>query len=481
MEMLMTTLLVLIAGLQAAPPQRTDTVSLTLEEALSAAMSRNLELLGAWEGVRVARSQLTRAHGTFDPELQFEPGYSYSEQMHYTVDGRERASLPSRRYATTVSGMLRPGTEYHVGSTLQSSVLGQQVPGNTHELSFTLTQPLLRGFGLATAPIHAAEQGIAGVEGRYQQRRNEIVARVSEQYQQLGVRDRQLASATRSLQRAEDLERAYTELRALARVTEIDLLTARHAVAERRAAVLSAERGRRDAQDELLFAMYGTDAPRMAASEDVVYRASDTTIVVPELPPLPEAIATALVARPDIKGAQADVEQEQINERVARNALLPTLNLGGTFTAAGVGRTGWSLAPRDVEAGNKLDWGLGLTVSYPLRASQARGNHEEARALVRQTELALASARNVAQLEVRSAYRAITIERERLALQREATRLARLQYEGERERLRLGVTDLFRVLQFEDAVGNAELAELAASLDLASAVARYTAAIGQGR
>lgn len=153
-------------------------------------------------------------------------------------------ALPSRRYATTVSGMLRPGTEYHVGSTLQSSVLGQQVPGNTHELSLTLTQPLLRGFGLATAPIHAAEQGIAGVEGHYQQRRN---------------------------------------------------------------------------------------------------------------------------------------------------------------------------------------------------------------------------------------------ERERLALQREATRLARLQYEGERERLRLGVTDLFRVLQFEDAVGNAELAELAASLDSASAVARYTAAIGQGR
>jgi outer membrane protein TolC len=491
-----TTILILMASVGGVQPgtrptadraptsaQRSDTVALSLDEALSAAMTRNLDLLSSLEGVHAVASQLGRAHALFDPELQLEPGYTFSEQMLYAADGRARLALPSRRYAASIAGSLPVGTEYRVGSTLQSTLLNQQPAGNTHELTLTLTQPLLRGFGTATvlAPLRSAEHGIAAAEGRHRQRRSEIVASVSERYSQLVLRERQRDAALRSLRRAEDLERAYAELRALARVTEIDLLTARYAVANRRATLLTAERDRRDAQDELLFAIYGANAAAVVRAEDVVYHATDTTLALPELPRLAEAIAGALAARPDVLGAREDLEQGRVNEQVARNALLPTLNMGGSLSASGVAQSGWSIAPRGVNEGHTFDWAMGLTVNYPLRGSRARADLEEARALVHQSELALESARNVVQLEVRAAYRAITIERDRLAVQRDATRLARLQYEGERERLRLGVTDLFRVLQFEDVAADAELAELAAAFDLATAAARYTAAIGVAR
>jgi outer membrane protein len=495
-NVLAMTMLALIAGVTAAQPgkrppvdrasnliQRSDTVRLGLEEALNLALTRNLDLLSSLEGLRSVNAQLMRAHSAFDPEVQLEPGYAFSEQMQYPADGRVRVAIPSRRYAASVAGTLPVGTEYRAGSTLQSTVIGQQPAGNTHELRLSLTQPLLRGFGVATvqAPIRAAQLGIAAAEGRHRQHRNEIVADLTAQYMQLVWRERQRESALRSLRRAEDLERAYAELRALARVTEIDLLTARYAVANRRATLLSADRDRRDAQDALVFAIYGADATAVLRADEVVYQATDTTIAIPELPTLSQAITGALAARPDVMGAQHDVEQARVNEQVARNSLLPTLNLDGSVAATGVAQSGWSVAPRGVNEGHTFDWGLGLIVSYPLRASRARADVEEARAVVNQSDLAVESARNTVQLEVRAAYRAIVIERERLAVQRDATRLARAQYDGERERLRLGVTDLFRVLQFEDAAADAELAELAAAFDLATAVARYTAATGGSR
>ena len=82
--------------------------------------------------------------------------------------------------------------------------------------------------------------------------------------------------------------------------------------------------------------------------------------------------------------------------------------------------------------------------------------------------------------EVRAAVRDITLAREQVTIADSASNLARDQYRMENERLKLGLSDIFRVLQYEEQVGTVERAEAEAWLAYATAVVRYWLAMGKG-
>ena len=105
---------------------------------------------------------------------------------------------------------------------------------------------------------------------------------------------------------------------------------------------------------------------------------------------------------------------------------------------------------------------------------------DRATAAADQTEAQLVEAENVVRREVRAAVRDIELAREQVTIAADAARLARQQYEMERERLTLGLTDIFRVLQYEEQVGTVERAEAEAWRAYATAVVQYRLAMGEG-
>ncbi|MES2176461.1 MAG: TolC family protein [Gemmatimonadota bacterium] len=452
-----------------------DTLRIRLADMVRIALQRNLDVRQAGVSARASSSAVLAAQSAFDPAIQIGPTYTSNGR----VLAGQSSELASRLYTGAVQGALRTGTTYQVGTGFQSALPGEPLAQNT--FSASVVQPLLRGFRsrATTAPTRAAEFGVDAARARLAQIQNETVARIEAAYYLLVEQERAQAVEERSLKRAEDLLVANLELRRIGRITEIDLTTARLGVTSRQAALLRLMQARHDAQDALVFAVYGENAPAELLKDDEFLLAVDTAVVIPELPPLGTTVSAALTERPDIAVARSELDQSRVLLDLARDNLRPSVGLAAGFSTLAFTRDAAGFSARDANEARLTDWRAGLLVTYPIGNHAAKAEAERADAIAKGASLALLQAENATRVEVRSAYRGITIGRQRLTRSTEAMRLAREQYEGERERLALGLSDIFRLLQYEEQESQAEFEEARAWFDLVNAVVRYRADTGQ--
>ena len=439
-----------------------DTTAVRLDELIRIALSQNLTLLTAVAEAQSVRSGVRGVRSPFDP-----------------IVGVSTASN-QRNYGAQVSGVLPTGALYR-GSLAWANLPGQLQQQNT--LLASVDQPLLRGMGFSSLwnSIRATDQAAAAADFRLARVRVEVVASVQRSYAQLIESHQQEAVAARSLSRARDLESAYTELRRLDRITEIDLITAQLGATSRRATYLSTRQRRAAAQDQLVVVVYGARASTRFASDAVVLMPQDS-VAPPDVGlALEVAIERALAGREDVEAARRDVAQARLLERAAGNALLPSLDLSATLSRTQLNTTNSLGGTTLRETTGPLKASIGFTLSRSIVNAASRADRERAAALSELVSVGLADAENQVRLEVRAAYRDIEVGREIVQLAAASSTFARRQYAGERERLDLGLTDIFRVLQFDEQVSKVEQSEATARSALAAAYIRLQAALGSGK
>jgi outer membrane protein TolC len=461
-------LLVLLSGalapqlLRAQNPRVVDTTAVRLDDLIRTALSQNLTLLTAMAEARSIRSGVRGVRSPFDP-----------------IVGVSTASN-ERNFGAQLSGVLPSGALYR-GSFTWANLPGQLQQQNT--LLASIDQPLLRGVGFNSLwnSIRATDQAAAAADFRMARARVEVVAAVQRAYAQLIESHQQEAVAARSLTRAQDLESAYAELRRLDRITEIDLITAQLGATSRRATFLSTRQRREAAQDQLVVVVYGARASARFASDAVVLMPQDS-VAPPDVGlALDVAMERALSGREDVEAARRDVAQARLLERAAGNALLPSLDLSATLSRTQLNTTSSLVGSTLRDTASPLKASIGFSLSRPIVNSASRADRERAAALTELARVALADAENQVRLEVRAAYRDIDVGREVVQLAAAASAFARRQYAGERERLDLGLTDIFRVLQFDEQVSKLEQSEATARASLAAAYIRLQAALGSGK
>jgi outer membrane protein TolC len=469
----------------------TTTVALTtlVEEALN----RNLALLSDSRTPRIADSEIQAAGSVFNPTATFSSSYLWQSRATFGEDGRVPGSVSTTTFggnigaalpysAVSVVGGLPTGTRYSV--SLQSARRTEQplvAQINAVEfdtaLTVSLSHPLLRGSGttIATADIKTARLAAAASRGRFARLVQEFVAQVETAYWGLEFTETSEATARESLERAQVLLGRNQRLEQLQLIAAVDTLVARQGVAARQATLVDAIRQRRDTADALMFLVYGREAAARVRTEEIA--AVHARIEAPSPPSLDQAEAEALSRRPDLLALREDLGRLHLVEQVAKNGLLPGLNLTGSVTTQtqnasrvqlwGVDRAG------DVRSAG---WQCGIEFALPLGNDLAKARHAQATLRLTQQELALASVENAVRNEIRQAVRGITSSVERLEYANEAVTLAQQQYKSETQRLDLGLTDSFRLLQYEDQVAAAQLEEARARFALASAMSAYSLA-----
>ncbi len=95
-----------------------------------------------------------------------------------------------------------------------------------------------------------------------------------------------------------------------------------------------------------------------------------------------------------------------------------------------------------------------------------------------QNAAVVASVQTLIRQQVRQAQRAIEMTGDRVRQTTDALQRAIEEYEGENQRLQLGLSDSFRLLQFEDHINDAQQAQLQARYDLALALVAFDLARG---
>lgn len=193
----------------------------------------------------------------------------------------------------------------------------------------------------------------------------------------------------------------------------------------------------------------------------------------PSIPPLDEeqvglAIDVALNVRPELRRLQLSREKLEVDRRLARNQLLPSLNAGVTVSQD-FGKEIYSdLADFELKAGVEL--------KVPLQRREAKGRLAEVDGLLEQLSTEERFAQDRIRTEIRDAYSAYLAAHEQTLQTRLNVELAVELLSAEEDRFRLGATDLLTLQLREQAAVEARILDVDAFAEVFRALADYRAA-----
>ena len=374
-----------------------------------------------------------------------------------------------------------PGTELSAGFDnsryTTNSLLSAFSPYTSSSLGFTVTQPLLRGFGLAVnrrfIRISKNEQKIAGLLVQQQliatvygvvRLYTDLVAL----YEDVKVKEETLASAeklyTDTKAEVDEGTQAPVELtRANAQVYTIrqDLIDSRGLLEEQEAIVKNVITRRTDNDPEVLNA-------RIIPTDTIEVPGTDETR------PLQDLVALAFANRPDLSQAGLQVQNSQISLQGSRNGLRPEVDLVGVAqNSALAGQLnpllpnmppsiqtpllgGYGTALEQLATRKYPTYGIGLNITLPLRNRIAQADVTRDEILLRQSQVLQAQLRKQAQLEVEDAV--IAMRRARASYDA-AVQTEKLQQESldvEQAKFDVGASTSFFIIQYESFLAQAK-------------------------
>ncbi len=180
-------------------------------------------------------------------------------------------------------------------------------------------------------------------------------------------------------------------------------------------------------------------------------------------------IAKALMLRPEIRRVELDMSKNRIDQRLARNNLLPNLDVSLEAAQITGERTRADLERTEIQA--RVDFSL------PLQRREARGRLAQTEALFTQLQLERQFTRDQITTSVQDAYSALRAARDQIAQTERNVELALELEKAEATRFQQGAADLLALQIREQATFDARLLQVQAQADFYRALANYRAAI----
>jgi outer membrane protein len=449
-----------------SPLQADDSLPvISLSEALRTTLSEYLgielerfSLLQASTSLQIARAQ-------FDTRLALTGTLSerQSPRAASELDGAANPLNQSRSLSTSLQRRVATGGALNLqGSLIRSesnSAFAALNPDYSSEVSLSLRQPLLRDRGPAIArnQIRNAETDVVRSRLAFQRAILGLLADVEIFYYNVAFAQARLDLRLSSKEIAQILLEENTQREAVGLATRIDVLQAESALATRREEVIQAEQDLRNAREALINITGGRDLGRL-------YRVE----------PLPDSMRAAptsdnylqAVVDFDLEGRiqRTVIEQRERNARVARNSLLPNLDL--ILRGGYLGREGslFDSIQETIDRRGYL-WNAGLELSVPWGRREGRARAFLAEADLQREESRLSLVNQNTLVRARSALRAFETGLERIISSDAAVLLNQEVFQRERARYESGLATFRAVLEAQQDLDNARFRRLQAQFD----------------
>lgn len=478
-----------------------EVVYLSLQETVTRALEANLDIVVEQYNPDIRDAELLSAKGEFDPTIRLEYTYEEDEIPQTTREGLASNAATTetvrKDLALTFEGKVPTGTEYEVFFDREQSQFTQRgvfvdpdplVPGDEFftdirnpseynlDLTFTLTQPLLKDFGfdanLAEVRIARGERSMS-VED-FRKRVMDIVAEVQTAYWDIVAAIENLKVTERSLELAQDLLEENRIRLEVGTMAPLEVIQAETGVAQREQEVIVARSLVKDAEDNLKRLL---NLPKNTEEWKLRIVPIDEPVIVEKEINLLSQLELALEKRPDYRRSLMQIENDAVNERFARNQLLPTADLTGQYEFRAVDAELHG-AFDDIERGTSPSWLAGVTAEYPIGNRTAKGDHRRAQLERQQSEKESENLRLSIIVEVNRAVRDIETSLKLIETTRKGTELARESLEAERKKLEVGVSTSHDVLEFEEEMTEAERREIVAVIGYRRSLINLAVAVG---
>jgi outer membrane protein TolC len=451
----------------AAPVGAADgAISMTLPEAVLLAVRNNIGLRNAYLGQVVDKYRLWVSEGKFVPQGQIRAGFSESRQRAPQADANARESL---RLAPELSWKAPTGADFRFVWDAQGSRGNNIADSSGSVLGVQVTQPLLRGAGvelnrisvdLARSQYESSLQGLRDTLAR-------TITSVIRTYRDLMLARGRLEIDRRALERARQLVVTNRELIAAGRMAKQDLIQAESDVASRELALASSENSLDQTRLSLIGLLNLTSDARIQPTEPIEVVDIDMDAA--------RFLAIALEQRPDYIRARLAVADRALNQRLAENNSEWTLNLSASSGISSRSDHWFDPGPNQPLG---EDWSVGLDLIVPLFDRSQREQRVSAEVSLRQAENSLVELRQRIEREIQNAVRDIQIQRRQVDLSQQSRELKEQQLAVEREKLNLGRSTNFQVVQYQNDLVNAQNAELSAIASYLNALTALDETLG---
>ena len=238
-------------------------------------------------------------------------------------------------------------------------------------------------------------------------------------------------------------------------------------VVSRQIAVVQSRRRFEAASIELsLFYRDTQDEPKLAGRDRLP--SSFPAQVAPLESKVGPAIVAAFTLRPEIRRIQLVQQKWGIDQRLAKNDLLPNLDLSASV--------GQSLGDRPYKDVEDTEAQVGVTFRVPLQRNEAKGRLQTIDAELEKLRNDEQFARDRIVAEIRDAFSGLQAAHEQIGQTRRNVELAKILEEAESTRVKQGAADLLALQIREQATFDAKLLEVDAQADFFRNLADYEAA-----
>jgi len=383
-------------------------VQLSLAECVQRALSNSYLIRSEAYGPAIKQTELVEAEAVFDTVFFLDTSW----------DNRDEAAVvrfyPNQSDTRSISGGLRKilptGMQASVGlrqtRTHTDSEYSVLNPAYDTRFVATITQPLLRGFGLdanrAQINIARAEQRIA--QKQFIRQVRDTLANVETAYWQLAQARRQVMILAESV--AQNYVTYETmKLREIYDATPVGLYNAESRWKSREVQYQEAVKSVRDAEDQLKNLL---NDPDLKLSDRVEIIPTETLLVAPVAVDHFAEVRTALDHRTEIEAAKLELEKARVNRVYAKNEMLPQLDLSFQYEVQGLkgtADTSW-----DRMATHRFrSYTLGATFTYPLGNRGRRAAWRRARMWVSTAVINLNQATDAVVNQVNQQVRALMV------------------------------------------------------------------------
>jgi len=454
-----------------------ESVVMAARDCLAIALESNLDIAISKYDPLISEAELMQAWGEFDPLWSvnwLEREEKTPTSAMYEIFGVPVDSLWEKTTTvdTALEGKAPTGTTYSLnfGSIRSESTFTEFRGGPEYRGSaeLILSQPLLNGFGLGTnlARIRIAKNNRNMSEEQLALTVMDTVAQVLGAYWELVFARENLVVARQSLRNARDLLEQNKLRVEVGTAAPIQVRQAQAGVKRREAEVISAIAAIRDAEDRLKLlldvhedAALWAQAIMPADKPSMIMRSLDEEL----------SYAAALEKRPEIVQAEKQLENAETLVALNKNALLPTVDLQGSY---GFNALRGSFEKEAEYLARADDWKFfyGVVGRIPIGNRAAKGAYVRSQYERERAELAIRKLEQAIRLEIRTAIRQVETNRQLVETNAIATKLQEQALEDEKKRYEVGVSTSYRVLEFEEDLARARSNELRALVDYRKAL-----------
>jgi outer membrane protein TolC len=499
-----TAVLILLGGLAWAQQAAGDSniLKLTLDQTIFRALKTNVSLQVAELSPQSSELNVTAAKEKYYPTLGFNYSKRNSESASYSFLDVAGSSTITKtdNYSGQINQLTPIGGTFSV--SLSDSKNDSTQKGNTinprfnTQLSFSYSQPLLQGFGttITNYSITVARNNLEMSEWQFYKTVQDTIYSATQAYWNLAYAIENLKVQRASLKLAQDFLSMTQRQVEIGQLAPLDMVSAQSEVATREASILAAEASVRSNEDQIKMLLAMTADEEKAAVSIIPLDQPKYEIRTVELD---QAMATAMEKRPDLKIGKLGVMSSDLNLKYTKNQLLPSLSLSAGWQSPGLSGTqilydgnplfgnaigsipgGVSTALKDTFAFKYPNWNIGLTLNISLNNVLSRANMALAQISQKQAVLNLQNTQIQAVLEIRNAVRTLETSYKQVQAFRVARDLAEKKLAAEEEKLRVGLSTNYAVLQYQRDLTTARVSELQAIIAYNLAQAGLDRSIG---